>query len=99
MLAQGVFEASQLHLRIPAHPALRIAGAQRSQIKDRKQKTTNLEFFPIVPGHLTPVCSKVQGITAVDLIRMLDSGMRISDFLNATNVFAKSGHTIDRDFS
>ena len=42
-----------------------------------------------------------QGITAADLIRMLDSGMRISDFLNAMkmNVFAKCGHTIDRDFS
>jgi len=40
-----------------------------------------------------------QGITAADLIRMLDSGMRISDFLNATNVFARGGHTIDRDFS
>jgi hypothetical protein len=42
-----------------------------------------------------------QGITAADLIRMLDSGMRISDFLNAIkmNVFANVGHTIDRDFS
>jgi hypothetical protein len=42
-----------------------------------------------------------QGITAADLIRMLDSGMRISDFLNAMkmNVFANVGHTIDRDFS
>jgi len=40
-----------------------------------------------------------QGITAADFIRMLDSGMRRSDFLNATNVFAKGGHTFDRDFS
>jgi hypothetical protein len=40
-----------------------------------------------------------QGITAADLIRVLDSGMRISDFLNATNVFAKGGHTIDGGFS
>jgi len=42
-----------------------------------------------------------QGITAADLIRMLDSGMRISDFLNAMkmNVFANLGHTLDRDFS
>jgi hypothetical protein len=40
-----------------------------------------------------------QGITAADLIRMLDSGMRISDFLNATNVVARGGHTIDPDFS
>ena len=40
-----------------------------------------------------------QGITAADLIRMLHSGMRISDFLNATNVFARGGHSIDRDFS
>jgi hypothetical protein len=30
---------------------------------------------------------------------MLDSGMRISDFLNAMNVFARGSHTIDRDFS
>ena len=42
-----------------------------------------------------------QGITAADLIRMLDSGMRISDFLNAMkmNVFARGGHAIDRDCS
>ena len=40
-----------------------------------------------------------QGIAAADLIRMLDSGMRISDWLNATNVFADGGHTLDRDFS
>jgi hypothetical protein len=40
-----------------------------------------------------------QGITAADLIRVLDSGMQVSDFLNATNMFAKGGHTIDRDFS
>jgi len=40
-----------------------------------------------------------QGITAADFIRMLDSGMRRSDFLNATNVFAKGGNTFDRDFS
>ena len=40
-----------------------------------------------------------QGITAADLVRMLDSGMRISDFLNATNVFARGRHPIDRDFS
>ena len=42
-----------------------------------------------------------QGITAADLIRMLDSGMRISDFLNAMkmNVLARGGHAIDRDCS
>jgi hypothetical protein len=40
-----------------------------------------------------------QGITAADFIRMLDSGMRISDFLNATNVLANGGHAIDCDFS
>jgi hypothetical protein len=40
-----------------------------------------------------------RGITAADLIRMLDSGMRISDFLNATNGVARGGHTIDRDCS
>ena len=42
-LLRAFFEASQLHLRIPAHPALRIAGARRSQIKDHKQKISNLE--------------------------------------------------------
>ena len=36
-----------------------------------------------------------QGITAADLIRMLDSGMRISDFLNAMNVSANAGHAPD----
>jgi hypothetical protein len=36
-----------------------------------------------------------QGIAAADFIRMLDSGMRISDFLNAMNGFTGAGHTID----
>jgi hypothetical protein len=40
-----------------------------------------------------------QGIAAADFVRMLDSGMRISDFLNAMNVSANAGHAIDRDFS
>jgi hypothetical protein len=36
-----------------------------------------------------------QGIAAADFIRMLDSGMRISDFLNAMNVSANVDHTTD----
>jgi hypothetical protein len=36
-----------------------------------------------------------QGIAAADFIRMLDSGMRISDFLSAMNVSANAGHTTD----
>jgi|GEM_PF-1379534 len=36
-----------------------------------------------------------QGIAAADFIRMLDSGMRISDFLNAMNVSANAGHATD----
>ena len=39
-----------------------------------------------------------QGITSADFIQMLDSGLRISDFLNAMNVFTDTGYTIDRDF-
>jgi hypothetical protein len=35
-----------------------------------------------------------QGITAADFIHMLDSGMRISDFLNAMNVCTNAGHAI-----
>ena len=35
-----------------------------------------------------------QGITAADFIQMLDSGMRISDFLNAMNVCTNAGHAI-----
>jgi len=54
MLAQGVFEASQSPLRISAHPALRIARAQKSLIRK----------FPIVPGHPAPVCSKVHTLSA-----------------------------------
>ncbi len=38
-----------------------------------------------------------QGITAANFIQMLDSGMRISDFLNAMNGFTNTGHPIDRD--
>jgi hypothetical protein len=40
-----------------------------------------------------------QGITAADFIQMLDSGMRISDFLNAMNVFTKAGHAADSGYS
>lgn len=44
MLAQGVFEASQSPLRTSAHPALRIARAQRlSKQKIVKQKIANFE--------------------------------------------------------
>lgn len=40
-----------------------------------------------------------QGITPADLIQMLDSGMRISDFLNAMNVFTDGGHAAHCDYS
>jgi hypothetical protein len=40
-----------------------------------------------------------QGIAAADFIRMLDSGMRISDFLNAMNVSTKVDHTTDYNCS
>jgi len=43
--------------------------------------------------------AQCQGITAADFVQMLDSGMRISDFLNAMDVFTNADHTIDRDFS
>jgi hypothetical protein len=36
-----------------------------------------------------------QGIAAADFIRMLDSGLRISDFLNAMNVSANVDHATD----
>jgi hypothetical protein len=39
------------------------------------------------------------GITSADFIQMMDSGIRISDFLNAMNMFADAGHTIDGGFS
>ena len=38
------------------------------------------------------------GITSADFIQMLDSDIRISDFLNAMNVFTNDG-TIDCDSS
>jgi hypothetical protein len=40
-----------------------------------------------------------QGITSADFIQMLDSGIRISDFLNAMNVSTNNGCSIDYDFS
>ena len=39
------------------------------------------------------------GITSADFIQMMDSGIRISDFLNAMNVFTDTGYTIDCDSS
>jgi len=40
-----------------------------------------------------------QGITPADFVRMLDSGMRMSDFLTAMDGFTTADHTLDRDFS
>jgi hypothetical protein len=38
-----------------------------------------------------------QGITPGDFVRMLDSGMRMSDFLTAMGRFTNAGDTIARD--
>jgi hypothetical protein len=40
-----------------------------------------------------------QGITAADLIQMLDSGVRISDFLAAMEMSTNADHTIGRNSS
>jgi len=40
-----------------------------------------------------------QGITPADFIQLLDSGMRISDFLRAMAPFTNADHTMDSDFS
>jgi len=40
-----------------------------------------------------------QGITPADFIQLLDSGMRISDFLRAMDPFTNAEHTMDSDFS
>ena len=39
-----------------------------------------------------------RGITSADFIQMMGCGIRISDFLNAMNVFTDTGYTIDCDF-
>ncbi len=36
-----------------------------------------------------------QGISADDFIQLLDSGMRISDFLHVVDILTDAGHTID----
>ncbi len=38
------------------------------------------------------------GITPADFIQIMDSGIRISDFLNAMKVSTDTGYTIDCDF-
>ena len=40
-----------------------------------------------------------QGITPANFVRMLDSGMRMSDFLTAMGGFTNADHTVDHDFS
>jgi hypothetical protein len=40
-----------------------------------------------------------QGITPADFIRMLDSGMRISDFLTTMDPLTNADHSMDSDFS
>jgi hypothetical protein len=39
------------------------------------------------------------GITSADFVQMMESGVRISDFLNAMNIFTDAGHNIDCNFS
>lgn len=38
------------------------------------------------------------GITSADFIQMMDSGVRVSAFLNAMNMFTDTGNTIDCGF-
>jgi hypothetical protein len=38
-----------------------------------------------------------QGISAADFIQMLNSGMRISDFLNAVDILTAAGDAFDCD--
>ena len=38
------------------------------------------------------------GITSSDFLQMMDSGVRISDFLNAMNMFTDTDYTIDCGF-
>jgi hypothetical protein len=45
------------------------------------------------------VIAQHHGIAPANFVQMLDSGMRISDFLNAMDVFTDADHTIARDFS
>ncbi len=60
---------------------------------------------PTEPGREVVECAIVevleiaqrQGITGADFIQMLDSGVRISDFLTALDVLTNADHTIDRD--
>jgi len=40
-----------------------------------------------------------QGLTAADFIQILESGLRVSDFLTAMGAFTNADHTINRDFS
>jgi hypothetical protein len=40
-----------------------------------------------------------QGITPADFIRMLDSGMRTSDFLTTMDPLTNADHSMDSDFS
>ncbi len=39
--------------------------------------------------------ARCQGITPADFIRMLDSGIRISDFLTAMEPLTNADHTMD----
>ncbi|MGA6987278.1 MAG: hypothetical protein WBZ01_14590 [Terriglobales bacterium] len=50
------------------------------------------EFVESAIAKLLEIAER-QGITAADLIQMLDSGMRISDLLNALDMLAVAGDT------
>jgi hypothetical protein len=41
--------------------------------------------------------AQLQGIGATDFMQMLDSGMQISDFLNALDNLADADYTVDYD--
>jgi hypothetical protein len=56
------------------------------------------EFVDCAIAKLLEIAQR-QGITAADFIQMLDSGMRISDFLNAVDIRTDAGDTIDCDIA
>jgi hypothetical protein len=58
----------------------------------------NREFVECAITEVSEIAQR-QGITAANLIQMLDSGMRIADFLTAMGGSPSADHIIDHDTS
>jgi hypothetical protein len=71
-----------------------VRGSMNNDIEESREP--NLELVECAIVEVLEIAQR-QGITPADFIQLLDSGIRMSDFLAALNPFAKAKDRIDCD--